>query len=45
MLTKTRFVLAVHELGVSIPFYRDTVGMSVDFCIERPNPGKPGLSH
>ncbi len=31
MLTKTRFVLAVHKLDVSIPFYRDVLGMSIDF--------------
>ena len=31
MLTKTRSVLAVHSLKVSIPFYRDVLGMNIDF--------------
>jgi uncharacterized glyoxalase superfamily protein PhnB len=31
MLTKTRSVLAIHRLDVSVPFYRDILGMSVDF--------------
>jgi len=31
MLTKTRSVLAVHSLEVSIPFYRDVLGMNIDF--------------
>jgi len=31
MLIKTRFVLAVHKLDISIPFYRDTLGMGIDF--------------
>ena len=31
MLTKTRSVLAVHSLKVSVPFYRDVLGMNIDF--------------
>lgn len=31
MLAKTRFVLAVQSLKVSIPFYRDLLGMGIDF--------------
>lgn len=31
MLTKTRSILAVQSLRVSIPFYRDVLGMSIDF--------------
>jgi uncharacterized glyoxalase superfamily protein PhnB len=30
MLTKTRSVLAVHSLNVSIPFYRDILGMNIE---------------
>ena len=31
MLEKSRSVLAVHNLKVSVPYYRDVLGMSVDF--------------
>ena len=31
MLAKTRSVLAVHSLEASVPFYRDVLGMNVDF--------------
>lgn len=31
MFTKTRSVLAVRRLDVSVPFYRDALGMSIDF--------------
>jgi uncharacterized glyoxalase superfamily protein PhnB len=31
MLTKTRFVLAIHSLEVSVPYYRDVLGMKIDF--------------
>jgi catechol 2,3-dioxygenase-like lactoylglutathione lyase family enzyme len=31
MLNKTRCVLAVHSLELSVPFYRDVLGMNVDF--------------
>jgi N-acetylglutamate synthase-like GNAT family acetyltransferase len=30
MIIKTRCVLAVHKLTVSVPYYRDVLGMSVD---------------
>lgn len=32
MLTKTRSVLAVHSLSASVPFYRDVLGMNIDFA-------------
>jgi len=31
MLTKTRSVLAVPSLKISVPFYRDILGMDIDF--------------
>ncbi len=31
MLTKTRSVLAVQSLKISTPFYRDVLGMNIDF--------------
>jgi hypothetical protein len=31
MLTQPRFVLAVPGLKVSVPFYRDKLGMDVEF--------------
>ncbi len=31
MFTKTRSVLAVHSLKDSVPFYRDALGMEIDF--------------
>jgi catechol 2,3-dioxygenase-like lactoylglutathione lyase family enzyme len=31
MLNKTRFVLAVHSLSASVAFYRDVLGMKIDF--------------
>lgn len=30
MLTKTRSVLAVRSLGISVPYYRDRLGMHID---------------
>ncbi len=31
MLNKTRSVLAVHSLKASVPYYRDVLGMNIDF--------------
>ena len=31
MLLKTRSVLAVHNLKIAVPFYRDVMGMKIEF--------------